>query len=67
MGGVCAALDIVTLHDDSVIWKEIVDSACDPKELRAYAKREGLLEVSGFTRYTEEYKELTKEASTDAT
>lgn len=61
MGGVLASLDIVTLHDQETVWREIVESACDPLELARYAGREGLLEVSGFVQYAETFDRIREE------
>lgn len=61
MGGVLAGLAIVTLHDNGVVWREIVRSSCDPRKLRAFAKREDLLELCGFDCYVDEYRRMLKE------
>lgn len=58
MGGVLAALAIVRLHDNGVMWREIVDESCDPRKLRAFAKKEEVLELCGFDYYVDEYQTI---------
>jgi hypothetical protein len=48
--GVAAALTVVAQYDHEVIFDEIV-RACGPRRLVDIAASDGVLKLSGFTRY----------------
>lgn len=51
--GIVAALGVVVIHDNGVIWREIVE-LCDPLELYDFAKRDDALEFAGFEMYADD-------------
>ena len=48
--GMLAALEIVALHGEEAIFREIVETA-NEAELVEYAQRDGMMDCSGLARY----------------